>query len=235
MILIEQKILSISIIIPVLNEEESIGACLDHLPASSEVEILVVDGGSTDQTLGEVRIRGLKPIVSATGRGTQQHAGAQAASKDILLFLHCDTRLPPNFSTHIHQVLQRRGIVAGAFRLAINASGIGFRCIEAGVQLRSLLLDLPYGDQAFFMYRKMYFAVGGFPKQPIMEDIALLSQLKKQGKISIASAQVTTSARRWQQHGLVKTTIINQIMLLGRVGGIAPHRLSSWYYFKNKK
>ncbi|MCI5118156.1 MAG: glycosyltransferase [Candidatus Electrothrix sp. LOE1_4_5] len=239
-----QKTLSISIILPTLNEGQRIGACLDRLllhRRSSEnlaniSEILVVDGGSTDQTLEEIAARGIgiQLLHTEAGRGQQQHCGATAASGDILLFLHCDTVLPATFSKDICLTLQKKDVVAGAFRLHINGRGVGFRLIEAGVRLRSSLLQLPYGDQALFMRRATYFTVGGFPEQPIMEDLALVLRLQKLGRIALTQTHVTTSARRWQQHGLVKTTLINQLMLLGRIFGVSPQQLARLYYAQRK-
>lgn len=245
MILTDLKTLSISIIIPVLNEQQAVGGCLDRLLVRNEcnrhgggLEIVVVDGGSTDQTLREVVARELTPVLSAPGRGTQQYIGAEASTGDILLFLHCDTVLPPDFADHVQKIMRRKDVALGAFRLAIHAQGsrqsLGFRIIATGANLRSMLLGMPYGDQALFMRRETYFAAGGFPEQPIMEDVALVAQLKKLGGIAIAPACVTTSARRWRRHGLVKTTLINQLMLLGRVGGMSPQQLARWYYKKRK-
>jgi rSAM/selenodomain-associated transferase 2 len=193
-----------------------------------------VDGGSTDQTLKEVVARGLIPIASAPGRGIQQHVGAQAATGDILLFLHCDTALPGNFADYVRETVRQKNVAAGAFRLAINGPGAGLRLIEAGANFRSIFLGLPYGDQALFMRRETYFIVGGFPEQPIMEDVVLVRRLKKLGKVVLAPASVITSARRWQRHGLIKTTVINQLMLLGRAGGISSQQLAPWYYKKRK-
>ncbi|WP_446007904.1 TIGR04283 family arsenosugar biosynthesis glycosyltransferase [Candidatus Electrothrix sp.] len=231
--------MSISIIIPTLNEQDNIGSCLDRLLRQMrqhdiQREIIVVDGGSTDQTINEVVARGITQVSSPPSRGTQQHTGAQSASGDILLFLHCDTGLPNNFSGHIYSILHNKDVAAGAFRLKINGRGLGFRLIETGVLFRSTIFSLPYGDQALFMRRKTYFAAGGFPKKPIMEDLALVRQLKKLGRIALAPAHVTTSARRWQQHGLFKTTLINQLMLLGNAFGLSPQQLARFYYAKKK-
>jgi len=223
------KTLRISIIIPVFNEAAAVGPCLDRLPRSPEVELLVVDGGSADATAAAVRARGLKPLITAPGRGTQLRAGAEAACGDIFLFLHCDTRLPPDFIVHIRSVLHRNGVAAGAFRLRIDAPDTAFRLIEAGANLRSSLLGLPYGDQALFLRRETYFAAGGFPDQPIMEDVALVRRLRQLGAVVLAPAAAATSARRWQQLGLLRVTLTNQLMLIGHAAGIPPQRLAAWY------
>lgn len=229
--------MSISVIIPVLNEEQRIGPCLDRLlahPERDSLEIVVVDGGSSDATVQEVGRRGMIPVFSDPGRGRQQHCGAEAASGNIFLFLHCDTFLPNSFFEDICLILQKKNIAAGAFRLNINECGIGFRLLEVGVQLRSSLLQLPYGDQALFMRRETYFLAKGFPRQAIMEDVTLVSRLKKLGGIAFTRSHVTTSARRWQQHGLLKTTLINQLMLIGRAIGISPQQLARFYYAKRE-
>lgn len=223
------KTLRISIIIPVLNEAAAIGPCLDRLPRSPEIELVLADGGSSDATAEEIRARGLEPLCAAPGRGTQLRAGAAAASGGIFLFLHCDTCLPPDFIAHVRSTLGRSGVAAGAFRLRIDAPGTVFRLIEAGANLRSSVLGLPYGDQAMFLRRETYFAAGGFPEQPLMEDVVLAKRLRRLGAIVLAPAAAATSARRWQRLGPLRVTLINQLMLLGHAAGIPPERLASWY------
>ena len=222
--------MSISIIIPVRNEEEAIDACLDRIPDDAGLEILVVDGSSTDQTVSKINQKKQRVINATPGRGSQQHAGALAASGDILLFLHCDTCLPHDFAAQVERILKVKNTAAGAFRLRINARGMGYRIIEWGANLRSRLFQLPYGDQALFMCRATYFAAGGFPEQPILEDTVLVSRLKKQGRIVLAPLSVSTSARRWQKHGIIRTTFVNQLMLAGQAAGIPAARLAQWYY-----
>ncbi len=230
MTLTAQKTLPISIIIPVLNEVQAIGPCLDQFLPYPELEILPVDGGSSDGTQEEIQARGFVPLRSAPGRGAQQHQGALAAQGNILLFLHCDTFLPAHFIEHITSSLADPQAVAGAFRLRLAATGWGLRCIEAGANLRSYLMQIPYGDQALFMQRDTYVAVGGFPCQPLLEDLVLVLRLRKKGRIVLAPAAVSTSARRWQRHGVLKISLINQAMLLAWAAGISPHRLARWYY-----
>ena len=230
MILTARKTLSISIIIPTRNEEKSIGSCLNRLAALSVLEIIVVDGGSQDQTVTLARQQNVRVLVSAPGRGTQQHVGALRAKGDIFLFLHADTRLPSDCCSQLTTILQQPQVAAGAFRLAIDSPETAFRIIEWGANLRSTLLQRPYGDQALFVNRQTYFAAGGFPEQPIMEDVVLVERLKKRGNIVIANSSVITSARRWQHRGLLATTLRNQLMIAGKMAVIAPDRLARWYY-----
>ncbi len=171
----------------------------------------------------------VKLLSSSPGRGTQQNVGAAAASGGTLLFLHCDTRLPDVFCSAVQETLDTPGTVAGAFCLAIDHPGRPYRLIEAGANLRSRLLQLPYGDQALVMKKHVFEQVGGFPNQPIMEEFPLLARLRRLGKIRIVHAPATTSARRWQRLGIFKTTILNQLMLTGMALGVSPYRLARLY------
>jgi rSAM/selenodomain-associated transferase 2 len=229
MILTDQKILNISIITPVLNEELQIISFLDNFSGMHACEHILIDGGSTDRTCQFIRQYPVTLLSSAPGRGSQQNAGAAAATYDTLLFLHCDTRLPENFQHHIQQTLEEPGTVAGAFSLTIDHPRHPYRLIEKAVNLRSRLLSLPYGDQGLFMRKSAFIQAGGFPDQPILEEIPLLHRLRRLGRIGLAPASVTTSARRWQQLGIFRTTLINQLMLVGMLAGISPRRLVKLY------
>ena len=222
--------LSISIIIPVYNEADTIATTLEQLIPYPGEEILVVDGGSKDQTREIVAAFPARLLSSPAGRGVQLHQGALAARGEILLFLHADTLLPRDWTTHVDQILARPRTAAGAFRLGIDSRKKGFRLIELGANLRSHLRQKPYGDQALFMLRETYFQAGGFPDWPLMEDVALVRQLRKIGRIRLARARVTTSARRWERLGLVRTTLRNQLIQAASLMGVSPGRLARWYY-----
>jgi rSAM/selenodomain-associated transferase 2 len=224
-----RKTLNISIITPVLNEEQHLTRFLDSLSTANIYEHILVDGGSTDQTCSLIKNYPVRLIHSAPGRGTQQNVGAAAASGDILLFLHCDTLLPEHFAQDIEQILQQPGIAAGAFLLAIAHTNRAYRIVEWGANLRSRLLQLPYGDQALFMKKSDFISAGGFPNQPILEEIPLLKRLRKLGKIALTTTTVTTSARRWQRLGIVKTTMRNQEILLKLYLGYPPSQLAKLY------
>lgn len=225
----DQKTLSISIIIPTLNEEEYLGATLAGLVNEPGIEVLVVDGGSTDRTT-KVAERYLGRVLRAPcGRARQMNTGAAQANGDILLFLHADTRLPAGFADYIRTALAKKGVAAGAFRLAIDGPGIGRRLIEKMANLRSRWLGLPYGDQGIFLRKTLFQQLGGFPDQPIMEDFELARRLAKQGKIVIQPVAVHTAARRWQRVGLLKTTLINQAIVIAYLNGVSPDVLAGWY------
>lgn len=224
----------LSIIIPVLNEEKQILATLAAIEKYLGVEIIIVDGGSTDQTLEIVKNLEVKITSSPRGRAQQMNAGAQRASGEILLFLHADTRLPKDYLDWIKKSLEKPGIVAGAFQLKIDSSLRGLRLVEKGVNWRSQLCQLPYGDQALFLPAATFQNIGGFRDLPIMEDFDLVCRLKRYGKIAIAPVAVLTSARRYQKLGVLPTTLINQWVIATYFLGIPPSQIARWYHQKNQ-
>ena len=224
----------ISIIIPVLNEAGIIRSTLQKLQRQSnlksfDLEIILVDGGSKDNTVNIARDLGVEVITATGGRSAQMNAGANIAGGNILLFLHVDTQLPPDFDSLVKQALDRPSVIAGAFELAIDGEEKSLRLVEILVKLRSRLFSLPYGDQAIFITKQDFIEVGGFANLPIMEDFELIQRLKRRGKIAIAPATVTTSGRRWQKLGVGQTTIINQLVIAGYYLGVSPAKLSKFY------
>jgi rSAM/selenodomain-associated transferase 2 len=224
-----ESVARISIIIPVLNEAATIRAAIDSTLPSRNVELIVVDGGSRDATRQIAQRQGVQVITSAAGRAQQMNVGAQAATGEILLFLHGDTRLPEGFDQLIRAALQNPQAMAGAFRLRINAPQRRFRWVEWGVECRSAIFHLPYGDQGIFLRTELFQKLGGFAEMPIMEDFELIRRLRRWGSVVMIKANVTTSARRWQRRGIVKTTLINQLMILGYGLGVSPARLAQLY------
>jgi rSAM/selenodomain-associated transferase 2 len=219
----------ISIVIPVLNEAATITTALTNIKNITESEIIVVDGGSQDETVELARFLGVKVILSAPGRARQMNAGAEVAKGDLLLFLHADTRLPADFETLICQTLLRSSVVAGAFELQIDARLLGLRLIEKMANWRSHFCSLPYGDQAIFLKAEIFHRVGGFPDLPIMEDFEFIRQLKRLGRIAIVPKPVITSGRRWQKLGAIRTTAINQLVIVAYFLGVSPRRIACWY------
>jgi len=219
----------ISIIIPTIDEADNLGATLKATHNSSKVEIIVVDGGSSDGTVELAIAHGVRLLTTSAGRAKQMNAGAMVARGGILLFLHGETLLPEGFDRYVRQILAKPGTVAGAFRLGIGSPGLGLRLIERLANFRSMFLQLPYGDQAIFIRADRFRFLGGFPEMPIMEDYLFVQRLKKQGRVRIAPVAVRTSGRRWLKFGVLKTTLINQVVLLGHFVGIEPERLARWY------
>jgi rSAM/selenodomain-associated transferase 2 len=217
----------ISVIIPTLNESAGIQSSIESIGPG--MEVIVVDGGSIDDTLRLAEALGARTLRVAGGRAAQMNAGAQEAIGDILLFLHGDTRLPEGFGDLIHQALQDESAIAGAFYLQIDAPLKRLRWVEYGANWRSRVLQMPYGDQGIFLRSKTFQQVGGFPEQPIMEDFELMLRLQRLGKIAIIPIPAITSARRWLQKGILRTTLINQLVILGYFLGVDTQRLKKLY------
>lgn len=219
----------ISIIIPTLNEANNITATINSTELSTNVEVIVVDGGSDDDTAAIAQSLGITVISSPPGRAIQMNKGAAIASGEILLFLHADTRLPPGFDQMIRTALQPPQTIAGAFALRIDAPDWGLRWVEWGVKLRSRLWQMPYGDQAIFVTKQAFDKITGFPQTPIMEDFQLITKLKSISKITLIEVPVITSARRWLKKGIFKTTLLNQSIIIAYLCGVSPAQIRKWY------
>jgi len=219
----------ISVIIPALDEAAAIGAVVAHAAAGENVETLVVDGGSRDATVAAARAAGARVISAPAGRARQMNAGAAAASGELLLFLHADTRLPARWERTVRKTLAAPGVAAGAFRLGIDTRRPGVHFIARAANLRSRVLQLPYGDQAIFLRRSLFDRLGGFADLPIMEDFDLVRRLRAMGRVVTADQAVVTSARRWRRLGIVRTWVINQAVLAAFHAGLPPARIAGWY------
>jgi rSAM/selenodomain-associated transferase 2 len=219
----------VSIIIPTLNEAANIKTAIATTQFGTNIEVIVVDAGSQDDTVAIAHSLGVKVILSNPGRAVQMNTGAAVATGEILLFLHADTRLPMGFDEMLRKALQQVGVVAGAFTLQIDAPVFALRLVEWGVKWRSRLFQMPYGDQAIFITTALFKEIGCFPEISIMEDFELIQRLKRIGKIAIVSVPVITSARRWLQKGVFKTTLINQIVVIAYLFGVPPAQLRNLY------
>ena len=219
----------ISVIIPVLNDAEALDLALGSTQDYTGVECIVVDGGSSDESAEVAQSRGVKVLHSPPGRARQMNAGAEVAEGRFLLFLHADTRLPEGFDGHVRRILTGSGVAAGAFQLQIDAPSARLRLIEKAANWRSRYLQMPYGDQAIFLRKELFREMGGFPDLPIMEDFQLIRRLQGEGRIVITPVAVVTSARRWKKLGALRTTLFNQMMILGFYLGFEPARLARWY------
>jgi len=226
---------TISIIIPVLNEAVIIKQTLAQLTPYSEVETIVVDGGSQDDTAAIASQTAKVVTVSGKGKARQMNAGADMAQADILLFLHADTQLPVNFIDLVTKTLEQPNVIAGAFELSIDGSDRSLRWIKRLVKIRLRLFSLPYGDQAIFINKQDFVKAGGYAELPIMEDFEFIKRVKKIGKIAIAPDTVTTSGRRWEKLGVWQTTLINQLIIAGYYLGISPTKLGKFYRSRGKK
>lgn len=220
---------NISIIVPTLNEASNLPAL--QSVADMVQELIVVDGGSTDDTVNIAKSLGFQVIedISSGGRGAQLNSGAAHASAPILLFLHADTQLPIDFPNAVEGCLANPSTSLAAFSLKVNGNRPGIQFITWCANIRSRLLKLPYGDQAFFLRKKTFTELGGFPRLPIMEDFIFVRRAKKLGNIQTLPQTVTTSARRWQRLGIIRTTLKNQLVIIGYYLGIQPDKLAKFY------
>jgi uncharacterized protein len=219
----------ISVIIPALDEAVHLRRTLAGLAGGERVEIIVVDGGSRDETIAVAAAHGARVLTAPRGRARQMNFGAAAARGELLLFLHADTLLPPGFAVQVRQEMARPEVVAGAFRLAISGPERGLRLVEKGANWRAAALGMPYGDQALFLRAGLFQELGGFPDQPLLEDFALMRTLRRRGRIAIAPLAATTSGRRWRQLGILRATLLNQLIILAFLLGCSPCRLHHWY------
>ena len=209
----------ISVIIPALNEERAIGATIAHtLQTLAPDELFVVDNQSTDATM-EIAARSARVLNGAMTRGGGLNAAAELATGDVLLFLHADTLLPPDAESVIEKALQNPTIIGGAFRLRLDDPRPIARLVALSVNLRSAWLNTFFGDQAMFVRREVFLQSGGYREWSVMEDLEILSRLRRKGRLALLDAAVVTSARRHRRNGWIRTiATIWLISLLFRLG-----------------
>lgn len=218
----------LSVILPTLNEEGAIETTIRQVAGSHEVEVIVSDGGSTDRTV-EIAQRYARVVSSMCGRGCQMNSGAKGASGDILLFLHADTLLPEGWADKINAVMADERVAGGAFSLSIDSDKLSHKIIAAAANIRTLMTNIPYGDQGIFVRRSVFDKIGGFREIPIMEDVDFIRRLKNTGKVLILKDKVKTSARRWEKEGAVYTTLRNWLLMSLYCMGVQPEKLY-WFY-----
>ncbi|MGL4727827.1 MAG: TIGR04283 family arsenosugar biosynthesis glycosyltransferase [Bosea sp. (in: a-proteobacteria)] len=224
----------ISTIIPALNEAASMERFLFELRAiASNIEIILADGGSTDATT-RIASRFCNAVVSSDpGRARQMNAGAARASGDVLLFLHADTRLPPNFEALIHDAISA-GADWGRFDVRIEGRSRLLPMIAAMMNWRSKLTRIATGDQAMFMTRSSFEQVGGFPDQRLMEDIEMSKRLKRLSKPACLAVPVMTAGRRWDEKGALPTIWLMWRLRFAYWRGADPEDLAIRYGYGAK-
>lgn len=225
---------AISVVVPVLNEEELLPNTLARLERFSPMQIILVDGGSRDGTIDLLQSwvstgSGRMLLSAPVGRARQMNEGARRADGDILLFLHADSVLPDEGPNVMIRALKDPRVAGGAFRLKIDHPHPLLRMISWGANARSSLLKLPYGDQGLFVRKELFRALGGFADIPLMEDVDFVRRLKRCGQVVLLKQTMTTSCRRWQKNGLLKTSARNAMTLLLYFMGVSPKRLAGWY------
>jgi rSAM/selenodomain-associated transferase 2 len=221
----------LSVIVPALDEGERIAATLDALAnlRALGVEVIVVDGGSRDATVQRARLRADRVIPAARGRASQMNAGAEKATGDVLLFLHADTRLPSDADHVVLNALERSGRAWGRFDVKIEGRHPLLVLVGALMNLRSRLTGIATGDQAIFVKRDTFQAVGGFPAIELMEDIALCKRLKTVGRPHCLRQRVVTSGRRWEESGVIRTMVLMWRLRLAYFFGADPAELARQY------
>lgn len=220
--------MSLSIVVPALDEEQEIAATLRAARAPGVLEVLVVDGGSTDATVPIARELADEVLTGARGRAAQMNLGAARARGDTLLFLHADTRLPAGFAAAIAEAVGA-GAVGGRFDVELRGRHPLLPLVASLMNLRSRLTRVCTGDQAVFVRRDAFLRLGGFAPIPLMEDVDLTSRLRRLGAIAALRQRASTSARRWEEHGVVRTILLMWALRLAFACGVAPERLAARY------
>ncbi len=223
--------MSLSIIIPCLNEGHEIGQALEALSVvrTRGAEVIVVDGGSSDDTAARARNGSDVVLSSPAGRARQMNAGADRARGDVLLFLHADTRLPCEADSLVLDSVATTARQWGRFDVDISGRHPLLPVIAAAMNWRSRCTSIATGDQALFVTRRLFDETGGFPEIPLMEDIAFSKMLRRTGPPSCLRARVTTSGRRWETHGIVRTVLLMWQLRLAYWLGASPDRLARRY------
>ncbi|MCA9207031.1 MAG: TIGR04283 family arsenosugar biosynthesis glycosyltransferase [Planctomycetales bacterium] len=222
--------MNVSCIIPTWNESAAIRKAIESAWQSGAAEVIVADGGSRDDTRELAAAAGARVIATPAGRARQQNAGAREATGDVLLFLHADTRLAEDCVQQIRVAFDRQpNRWGGAFRQRIEARGWLYRCLETGNAARIRFRGVPFGDQAIFVRREIFFAAGGFPEVALMEDLILMRHLRRQAWPVLLPGPLSVSPRRWQRHGIVRQTLRNWWLQAAYYCGVSPDRLAAHY------
>ncbi|MDH4155245.1 MAG: TIGR04283 family arsenosugar biosynthesis glycosyltransferase [Nitrospira sp.] len=226
--------MTISVIIPTLNEEQALGQTLAHLPPSQALEIIIVDGGSRDRTLEVAKafctnMPSAHIVGAPTGRARQMNEGARVSRGDVLLFLHADTQIPHEAPRIIELALANPAVVGGRFDVRFDTHSGWGQLISTFMNWRSRTSGIATGDQAIFVRRHIFERVGGFADIPLMEDIDFSRRLKRVGPMAALRHTVTTSFRRWEQQGPLRTILLMWVLRFLYWAGVSPSRLSRWY------
>jgi rSAM/selenodomain-associated transferase 2 len=217
----------VAIVVPTLDEESALRR---HLPAALAAadEVVVSDGGSTDGTLALARELGARVVTGPPGRGGQLTRGAEATDAPLLLFLHADTRLPEGGVERVRDAVAQ-GAVGGGFLVRFDVERSTLRLGERLINARTRLTRWPLGDQAQFVTRDAFRALGGYRDWPILEDLDFAIRLRRHGRTALIPVPVTTAARRFVEQGVVRTVATNWLIWLLFLGGVSPHRLARLY------
>ena len=222
--------MKLSVIVPTFNEERALGATLDPIRRGAPgAEIIVADGGSTDRTVDIARMRGAKTLIAPRGRARQMNAGAAVAHGDTLVFVHADTVVPATFASDIASALADPYVLGGRFDLELDESSLPARVLGKLISLRSRMMRSATGDQAIFVRRDTFVAMGGFKEIELCEDVDFARRLKRKGDVACLHSCVVTSARRWRQNGILRTVLKMWLIKSLFLAGVSPARLHRYY------
>jgi rSAM/selenodomain-associated transferase 2 len=217
----------VSVVIPALNEAEHVlHTLLSIQQQPGEFEIIVADGGSSDDTVKLVQPYA-RVICCGRGRAIQMNVGARQTTGEALLFLYADTTLPPQGLAHLCQALAE-GAVGGTFCLRFDLENFWLKLYTFFTRFRFRYFH--YGDQGIFVKRTVFEQLGGFKEIPLMEDIDLICRLHQLGRVALIKTPVTTSARRYLEQGVVRQQLLNTWLVLLYMVGVSPQRLADWYW-----
>jgi rSAM/selenodomain-associated transferase 2 len=219
----------LSVIIPALNEEACIAACLEHASRLEPVDLIVADGGSRDRTREICQAFGCCFVDSPSGRGVQLNHGAQRGTGDVFLFLHADNWLERQARDQLISALRDPGVQGGAFRQHIESPRGIYRWIERGNAFRAGWLGLPYGDQGIFVRSDAFRKLGGFPCVPIMEDVIFMRDLRRASRPVLLPGPIHVSPRRWERTGVWRQTVRNWYLLAAYMRGVPLETLAEHY------
>jgi rSAM/selenodomain-associated transferase 2 len=215
---------AVSAIIPALNEATTVGAAIDAARAAGAAEVIVADGGSSDDTVAVAASRGARVITGESFRAAQINRGIDAASHENVVVVHADTLLPAGAAAAIDQALHN-GAVFGAFRVSFLEGGARLATVAFMINARTRVTRKPWGDQAQFGRRETL----RYPLFPIMEDYELAWRMKRAGPVAILPLTVFTSGRRFLAKGVMRTAILNWVIIVAYHCGVSPERLARWY------
>lgn len=222
--------MKVSLIIPILNEGKQLSRLLPRLKRVERLghEVIVVDGGSSDQSLALLDAAKLRYIVAETGRASQMNRAAESASGSVYWFMHADTQFEPQL---INSLVQINNVENqwGWFRVGLSGQSLWFRLIEKMMHWRSAMTSIATGDQCLFVGAQLFARVGGYPQQPLMEDIELSRQLKTITRPVRQLQRVISSSRRWEKNGIIRTVLLMWGLRLGYFFGVKPEVLAKWY------
>jgi rSAM/selenodomain-associated transferase 2 len=220
--------MTVSVIIPALNEESCLAETLGSVRAERAHQIIVADGGSTDATRAAAAEADLF-LEAPRGRAAQMNAGAARATGGVLLFLHADCTLEPGALADAERLLRQRTTIAGCYSMMVRAEGLLYRSIDACATARVRLTGLVYGDQGLFVRRRDFERLGGFPALRLMEDVFFSRTLRRRGRIVVSPRRIFVSPRRWQRAGLVRQTLRNWTLTTLAAVGVHPDLLAAFY------